>query len=118
MSLFEFKQEIFNEIEHNFTISRRDKVLGFRLGTSETQTLFDWSIRISMLINVLWLLGSNVFIEYQEVEFDGFIQIIISGLALIQVVFTGLYVVGYVNSKAVLAKCRADAASAEKNQPN
>jgi len=86
-------------------------VLGFRLGTQETQKLFDWSLQVSMVINVLWLAFSNVFIEYQEIEIGGFVQIVISGLAMLQVALTALYVVGYVNSKAVLAKCRAIAAA-------
>lgn len=110
VSLFEFKEEIFNEIKHNFNISKKDKVFGFRMGTQETQKLFDWSMYVSVAINVLWLLFSNVIIEYQEIEFGGFVQLLISGLSVVQVVLTGLYLVAYVNSKAVLAKCRAIAA--------
>jgi|JI6StandDraft_1071083.scaffolds.fasta_scaffold03590_3 hypothetical protein len=110
VSLFEFKEEIFDEIKHNFTISKKDRIFGFRMGTKETQTLFDWSLRVSMLINVLWLIFSNVIIEYQEIEFGGFVRLLNSALAVVQVVLTALYVVAYVNSKAVLAKCRAIAA--------
>ena len=71
-----------------------------------------------MVINVLWLAFSNVIIEYQDIEFGGFVQFLISGLAIVQVALTGVYVVGYVNSKAWLAKCRAIAAAEKENKQN
>lgn len=82
-------------------------MFGFVFGPRETQSLLNFSLLVSVIINILWFLGTNIIIEYQEIEYVGRIQTIISGLAVVQVTLTLFYLYGYVRSKAHLAACRA-----------
>ena len=103
MSLLAFKTEIYQEIEHNFKISKQEKIFGTTFGPEETQLVLNASLVVSMLISVIWMLSTDVIIEYQNIYYTSPYKGMIVILSLLQMGLTVLYVGGYIWTKAKLA---------------
>ena len=60
-----------------------------------------------MLINILWMFGANVYIEYQQVTYGGPMYKLIYILSIIQFSISLFYAGGYKRCKGALAISKA-----------
>lgn len=63
-SLFSYRDEIIKEINHNFKI-QKEKLLGIiPYKPAKMLQLQQWAFTLSFIINAIWFVSSDVFVEY------------------------------------------------------
>lgn len=96
--MFSFKEDIFTEVKHNFTI-QKEKFL-FGLMSYEPVTiakLQEYSFKASYLALLIWFFTTDIIVEYNEVIYfePYYIRPILMSIDLIQLFITLAYFSSY-----------------------